>query len=265
MRVAQIGILKPGVIYSDEYKAVLDRATALGYTHPSTPQKKKQNQLILDLKAAGIWTLLDTFNVFATNGSSDFATLNWKSPTSNQCTKINSPTFTTNIGFNGNGTTSYVNSNYTPSGVNYSLNSCGYGGYIHTESAVTTSLDFGVISSSRFSQLNSRRGDNTSIIAVNTLNNTVASNASSKGFWHLHRTSSSASAAYKNGLLVNSNTIASNGPLHAAPFFIGARSVDGTSADSFSARAIGMFWAGNTLAGKEVDFYNAWNTYFTSL
>jgi hypothetical protein len=108
-------------IYDATYQAVLDYATTQGYTLPSDSQKLLQNQLVIDLKAGGIWNKLDTFANFATDGSSDFALIDWKRLT--QYTAVNSPAFTTNQGFKGNGTSSYIDTNFTPStdGVNYQL------------------------------------------------------------------------------------------------------------------------------------------------
>ena len=52
-------------------------------------------------------------------------------PTSTMITEVNSPTFTANQGYTGNGTTSYLNSNYNTSidGVKFTRNNCSYGGY----------------------------------------------------------------------------------------------------------------------------------------
>jgi hypothetical protein len=75
-----------------DYQAVLDYATTQGYTLPSAGQQTLQNQLIVDLKAGGIWSKLDTFAVFATDGDEDFALIDWIRLT--QYTAVNSPTFT---------------------------------------------------------------------------------------------------------------------------------------------------------------------------
>lgn len=108
--------------FDADYQAVLNYATTQGYTPPSSSQQILQNQLVLDLKASGVWSKLDTFANFATDGSSNFALIDWKRLS--QYTAVNSPTFTTNQGFKGNGTSSYINTNFTPStnGVNYQLN-----------------------------------------------------------------------------------------------------------------------------------------------
>jgi hypothetical protein len=110
--------------FEAEYQAILARATTLGYTLPSAGQQAKQNALISTLKSAGIWNKTDVFYMFANDGSKEFATLNWINPSAHQCTLINSPTFTSNDGFTGNGTSSFINTNFNPasSGVNYTLN-----------------------------------------------------------------------------------------------------------------------------------------------
>ncbi|QMP85229.1 putative YapH protein [Flavobacterium phage vB_FspP_elemoF_6-3D] len=110
-----------GVKYDSDYQAVLNYATTQGYTLPSASQQIIQNQLVIDLKAGGIWNKLDTFANFATDGSSDFALIDWKRLS--LYTAVNSPTFTINQGFKGNGTSSYIDTNFTPStdGVNYQL------------------------------------------------------------------------------------------------------------------------------------------------
>jgi hypothetical protein len=116
--------------YETEYQAVLDYATAQGFAKPTTDQQLKQNQLLKDLKTAGIWAKLDTFAVFANNGGANFGLIDWKRLTT--YTGINSPTFVSNIGFNSNGTSSYIDLNYNAStaGVNYKLNDACFGAYV---------------------------------------------------------------------------------------------------------------------------------------
>jgi hypothetical protein len=104
-----------------DYQAVLDYATTQGYTLPSASQRLLQEQLVIDLKDAGVWDKLDTFAVFATDGDSDFALIDWKRLS--QYTAVNSPTFTTNEGFKGDGVAAYLDNNFNPTtnGVNYTL------------------------------------------------------------------------------------------------------------------------------------------------
>jgi hypothetical protein len=100
----------PVLGFDVDYQAILNYAIIQGYTLPSASQQLLQNQLVLDLKAGGIWSKLDTFAIFATDGSSDFALIDWKRLS--LYTAFNSPTFTANEGFEGNGTSSYIDLNY---------------------------------------------------------------------------------------------------------------------------------------------------------
>lgn len=113
--------------FTVEYSAVLARGTALGYTLPSESVQAKQDTFLAALKIAGVWDKLDVFYCFAQDGSKEFATINWKSPSANQATLINSPTWTSNQGFNNDGATSYIETNYNAStqGINFTNNSAG--------------------------------------------------------------------------------------------------------------------------------------------
>ena len=127
-----------GASYTSEYQAILDRATALGYTHPSSAQKTKQNQLIVDLKAAGYWTLIDIFYSPANDGSEGFGQLNWKAPSSYQITKTGSPSWASNTGYTASGANTRLSTNFNPrsNGVNVTLNSASYGGkFVATRAA----------------------------------------------------------------------------------------------------------------------------------
>jgi hypothetical protein len=116
--------------YDTDYQAVLDRATALGYTHPGTTKKTKENAAMIAIKAVfGVSSIASApilqGLMFKTDGSSDYATLNWASPSTRQATKVNSPTFTSDVGFNSNGTSSYLTSGFNTTDItdqsNFSL------------------------------------------------------------------------------------------------------------------------------------------------
>jgi hypothetical protein len=254
-------------MYSAEYQAVLDRATALGYTHPSPDQKTKQNKLVHDLKDAGIWDLLDVFYVFATDGSSDFATLNWKAPSANQATKVNTPTFTANLGFTGNGTSSYLNTNWEPStkGVNFTQDNAACFTYLGLDLAVNSTVDYGSNASTptrTITQTTRTTADGLNLL-LNTGTFTAMTNTNAIGFYHNKRTSSTAIALIKDGVVVSTQSQTSSGipPLNV---YLLARNNAGT-AGNFSANRMGVFGAGASLNAKESDLYTAWNTYFTSL
>lgn len=99
--------------YSAEYQAILTAGSA--YTQPSSTEKSLQNQLILDLKSAGIWAKLDAFYMFANNitdSTGAFARINWKNPTANYGIAGPSgflPSISAKAGFTGNGSNQSVN------------------------------------------------------------------------------------------------------------------------------------------------------------
>jgi hypothetical protein len=133
---ATVGILAGvGGGFDADYQAILDYATTQAYTLPSASQQALQNQLVVDLKDGGIWSKLDTFSVFATDGDSNFALIDWKRLI--QMTAVNSPTFTSNQGFQGNGTSSYIDTNYNPliDSVNLSQNDASSFSYIYSGSS----------------------------------------------------------------------------------------------------------------------------------
>ena len=129
-----------------DYQAVLDYATTQGYTLPSASQQLLQNQLVVDLKDAGVWSKLDIFYLFATDGDSDFASINWKDPNTFEITEVNSPTFTTNQGFSSDGASSYLNTNFnlSTSGTNYTQDDMGLIFGTSKLASITASRPFGL-------------------------------------------------------------------------------------------------------------------------
>jgi hypothetical protein len=66
---------------------------------PSTAQQTRQRELIYDLMYGGIWDDLDVFYNFYTDGSGDFAKINWKAPGTFQAVASGNTFFTPNSGF----------------------------------------------------------------------------------------------------------------------------------------------------------------------
>ena len=114
-----------GSAFDSAYQAVLDFATSEGITLPSTSQQELQNQVVLSLKDKGLWNKKDAFGLFATDGNVDFALICWKRLI--KMDAINSPSFSANAGFKGNGTSSYIDTRFKPlaDGVNYTRDDAG--------------------------------------------------------------------------------------------------------------------------------------------
>ena len=111
--------------FDPDYQAVLDFATSEGITLPSTSQQILQNNVVLSLKDKGLWNKKDVFGLFATDGNVDFALICWKRLI--KMDAINSPSFSANAGFTGNGTSSYIDTLFVPAtdGVNFLQDDAG--------------------------------------------------------------------------------------------------------------------------------------------
>jgi hypothetical protein len=237
-----------------DYQAILDYATTQGYTLPSAGQQTLQNQLVVDLKEAGIWSKLDTFAVFATDGNSDFALIDWKRLS--QYTAVNSPTFTTNGGFTGNGTSSYIDTNYNASlnATNYSLNNASRFYWVDNRSS-TSNPNWEDNGAGRSISGN----NNSTLVRINsdTTSMNSAVNLQSDGFKSINRTSSSNLEIFNNTTQF-SRTATSVSVTTGTQWIL--RAVTGYNASRF--RFYGM---GASLVSENTDLYNAINTYITSL
>lgn len=99
---------------------VISQGRTSGYAIPSYNNLVKYNGMHLRLHRADVWDDIDVFWVFANDGGQDYARLNHKDPTTFLLTLVNSPAFTSNVGFASDGATSYEDTGWAPSnGVNF--------------------------------------------------------------------------------------------------------------------------------------------------
>ena len=95
---------------------------------------------------AGFWTRMDLFYVFGvhTNDAGE-ALINWVDPGTFDGTAVNSPTFTIYDGFAGDGSTSYVDSNFNllSDGTNYIQDDASVGIYLRTDQQEDSKFAFG--------------------------------------------------------------------------------------------------------------------------
>lgn len=244
------------VVFDADYQAILDYATTQGYTLPSSGQQIKQNILLSSLKTAGIWSKLDTFANFATDGDSNFALIDWKRLT--QYTAVNNPTFTSNVGFLTNGTNSYINTNKIP-GPNFILNSASEFKWVNNNiDSIGGTVSSGARSTSATANLyevNPTTVFVNSNISLNLSSNNLA------GFRHLNRPNSTQAQRFVNGVGITGNQ-ASTVVVNRIPF-IGA--LNAGSATGFESNSFSIYGFGGDLSAEATAFYNAVNTYITSL
>lgn len=252
-----------GSQYTSEYQAVLDRATALGYTPPSDSVKTKGNALVVALKAAGIWSSLDLFYVFRTDGDVNFALLNWIAPSSYQATRQNSMTFVSGVGFKGNGSNMYLDLNWIPktNGVTYTLNSSSLFTY-HAEAVTSPGTAFGCNDAAGANTIAfvSYSAGNASFFHHAAFGDNIGGGADSQGFWHVQRTAAATSKLFKNGSLFGNGTRTSN-DRPSTNMYVGGRNNNGSLVPMSNTVSVGVFGCGGSLSGLEASLDTAWDAY----
>jgi hypothetical protein len=241
-----------------DYISVLGYAAALGYALPTSDQQVKQERLMSDLKQAGIWNKLDTFGVFATNGDSNFALVDWKRLTS--YTAVNSPSFISNQGFTGNSlASSSISLNYqsVTNWVNASLNNAcefvwnfGQSGLVTGDSSINKYINTGTGS------VNQRFHSSTTLPFTFAANETV-------GLHSRVRNNSADYQLYFNGNLKGTTTTTSAMP--TSDFSLFKVGVPGYF-ESWHDTSAKIYGYGAALTSTEIsNLYTILNTYLNSL
>jgi hypothetical protein len=258
MILATHGIIQSSGGFDSSYQAVLDYATTQGYQKPSYAQQIKQNKLVVDLKNAGIWAKLDTFAVFATDGNRNYALIDWKRLT--DYTGVNTPDFTTNGGFAGNGTSSYIDTNFNPStqGVNYTLNNAGR--YMWVDNRQSNGIWEGN-DTTNYNISANRNGTNTVKVNQDAAVTSSAVNFQFDGFKSINRTSTTDLVCFRTTSIFNT-TATSTSIANSNQFIDRSGPLIGGVYGTTRFRIYGM---GASMVSENTAFNNALNTYLTSL
>jgi hypothetical protein len=244
----------PTPAFDADYQAVLDRATTQGYTAPSAAQQTLQNTLVEDLKTAGVWSKLDALYITANDGSSDFGRLNWASPSAFELSEVSSPTFTSNEGFTGNGSSSTldtgINMGVDTTQFNQSTLNGSFGGWSYN-----TKITGGPALMGDESDINQLRGGSAdSIFGYRAGWGVLIS-----GLYHMNGDGTN-SIQYANGVQIASIAL---GTLETSTNTMHFLSEGGLA--SFSADTISIAFIGGDLSAEASDLYNAFNTYMSAL
>lgn len=252
-----LGFRTRGNGFSAGYNAVLNFATSQGMTLPSASQQAKQNTLYLALEAAGALALMDRLFIFASDGNSDFACVNWAAPSvGSNCFRVASPIFTANQGFTGDGVGAYLDSNFDPTTAvspKFVQNSASVGVWVRTAGSVAARI-FGQISS----DFNQTRTANSVLQRVNASVNAAASiNFTGTGLIHLSR---------QNAIGIKGYTNTTETPTTQASIpFIGSDIAFLRAGVNYGNGQISAAFIGSDLSALNTSIYNALNTYLTSL
>jgi hypothetical protein len=242
-------------LFDVDYKAVLDRGTALSYTLPTLAQQKLQNTLLMNMKTDGVWAKLDVFYNFANNGGRDFARINWKNPSETVATLFNSITFNSNVGFQGNGTDMYIDTNFQlTSGTNYTQNNASRYLWMNTMSGtnVFDGNSLGATNTIR-ARLSTAQRINQGSTGVSPAFDFTAT----AGMKSIHRTSATSITLF-NGTVSDTRTVTSSTLVATNHFILRSQSI-------YGAHTLSMYAVGASLVSENANFINDYQTYLNSI
>ena len=193
---------------------------------PSAARVRVIDTLVRALVAAGVWPKLDALYLLAAHHE-QAARLNWVSA-AHTMTAVNSPTFTVDRGFNGNGTTSYMNTTFNPgaaAGAKFVRDSAFLGIWSLTNSSNAIN-DIGHWNGAVGAAIQARIAGNIFSVAANSGVLTGDPSLTSVGFFAWSRTNATTVDKYVNDALVRTQTSAS-AAVNNIPFYLGALNQNG--------------------------------------
>lgn len=224
------------------------------------------NKLVIDLKAANIWTKMKSIYPMV-GGTATTCKYNLKDPrdlnAAYRLTFFGGGTFSAN-GYLPNGTNAYANTFFIPSVNGMSLNSAHISYYSRTNTSAYMVEMGNYDNVNNTSTLLLLRNVNTASIRMNNLTSIDYTNTDSLGLHTSNRTASNVITAWKNGIKKITSAVAST-ILPANPIYIGAFR-DGTGTAYYSSKECAFSSIGDGLTDAEsLAFYNAVQTFNTTL
>lgn len=257
-------IMGKGSVYDPIVTAWLAQLTTSFGSNPSTAFIDALNDMIAGMRTDGDVLLLDRFWIFAQEVQG-YSTISIVNPSSTALTEVNTPTWTANQGYTFDGSSEFLDTNYTPStdGVNWTLNSASMGLYIMSN-ADGVYIDIGATSAaSAKASYNYSRAGNLTYQAINkSAGSTNIGNGNSIGLYHTQRRTSAATDFIKNGTLLTTDTVVSSSVTEKS-LFVGALNFNG-AATLYSPRKYSMVFTGSG-GINYTNFYNRFNTFRTAI
>lgn len=246
-------------VSSNNYDADATALFSRMSSQPNGARKTVISDTIIALKAAGVWAKLDVLYMFAAHDS-QAALLNWKSGNFDG-TANNSPTFTTDRGFTGNGSSAYINSNFNPttaSSPSFVQTSAHLSIWSRTSGLGPNAYGEVGYSSSGNSELGSRTNSGYVRGYVNG-SGSIAINSDGSGFHNISLRTSSTYGIVRNTTTLSSGSASPLAPVNEKIYFLG-------SGGNRTNKQLAMGSIGGGLTStQQTDFYNALQTYMTAV
>jgi hypothetical protein len=235
---------------------------------PNAARQRLISDTIVALKAAGVWSLLDAVWFMAAHDE-QASRLNWKAPASFTLSEQGVITFTVDRGWQGDGSSGYLDTGWTPSvhGVNYTQNNASLGVYSRTDT--DGGIDFSARQTSpapsRLINFAMRLSGVTGGMINGPLSGGLtAAIANSLGLGAMRRTASNAQQVFRNGVELAANATLSEA-LVAIPPYIGARNNDGV-AELYTTRQYALAFTGAAMSTtQQLALYSTTQAYMTAV
>lgn len=220
---------------------------------PPVGRKQYINNMIVSLKAAGLWTKFGYLYILAAHDE-QAGRLNWVLPGTATLTAVNSPTFTVDRGFAGDGSTSYLTTGVNHNALtNYAQDSAHAGGW-----AVTAGNGGAIVGTLTTARVTAAPGATRSV-RVNTGTLTSTTLDPTTGHVVGVRRDSANQFSYRNGGTEVTGAAVSAG-------LLANNAVIGATGAAFSTVQIGGAHFGTQLSAADVTaLYGILRTYMTAI
>jgi hypothetical protein len=249
--------------FDPDAQAFFDRVTTAGGTLSLT-EKNATNQLVLDMKSAGIWTPMKA--IYPMVGASAAACAQNLKSSSFTGSFTSGWTFAS-TGVTGNGTSAYMNTGFNPS-LNLTTTSGHNSAYLRTNLSIsgqyaygceTTTLNRMVLFPYSFSV------GWISDLYDNSQSRIISNSGNSTGFVLGSRSSSSSHKLFRNGSQIAASTNSTNGTLPNLNYYISAFNSSNT-ATFYNTNQLAFYSIGDGLTDTQAsNFYTAVQAFQTTL
>lgn len=241
--------------YELETNALLARFTS----EPSAQRKRLIDDLVVALKAAGVWSKLDSLYLMAGHDA-QAARRNWIADQYN-LTTVASPTFTTDRGYTTNGSSSYLDTGFNPAtaGGKFAQDSACFAAWNRTAGQNNSSAAGWFDGADGVSLLFRTTGN----LGGGRLNQAATASTSitdGTGLLALNRSGSSTSQIIKNGIQLATPTNAS-AALNSATLNFGRVTAAAFAAHEFAAGYLGQSMS----VAEHLGAYTAINAYLVAV
>lgn len=259
-----VAALYGGVSYDSAALAIFAAFT----TPPDAARKALINSFVVAEKANGNWAKISAL-YFLAAADSQAAGINWINPGGTAITPVSSPTFTTDRGYQGNGTSSYLDTGLAAN-LTATQNDVSLGAYVNagTDAATNTQVMGAQITAPTSTGLYLRprnTGDVISGRVQTSANINTGSVATVMGLSTLDRSVSTTQEGYRNGTQTASVASTSNGVTTTTMFLLASNNSLGAGTGFFNKQVAFAYWGQSLGSTGQANLYTDVLAYLTAV